>query len=122
MTAAGNLFAGLPAVALADEVTEVLARSGAVRIERIVSTGQASPPGQWYDQGWDEWVTVLRGAADLLIEGEAAPRRLGPGDWVFLPARCRHRVVGTAPGAATVWIAVHMPAGGRGDDGAAAED
>src|SRR5215203_3284105 len=39
-----NLFAGLSGKAAAEAV-ETLVRSPAVRIERIVSTGQASPPG-----------------------------------------------------------------------------
>lgn len=108
MTHAGNLDAGLPAGPLAAEATDVLARAGAARVERIVSTGHATPPGQWYDQGWDEWVAVLRGWADLMLEGEAAPRRLGPGDWLLLPAGCRHRVERTAPDAPTVWLAVHL--------------
>jgi cupin 2 domain-containing protein len=52
---------------------------------------------------------VVSGAARLLLEGEAAERTLGPGDWVALPAGCRHRVGWTDPGGATVWLAVHFP-------------
>ena len=33
---------------------------------------------------------------------------MGPGDWVWLPARCRHRVAWTDPDAPTVWLAVHL--------------
>ena len=36
---------------------ELLRRPGC-RIERIVSHGQASPPGFWYEQAWDEWVLL----------------------------------------------------------------
>ena len=78
-----------------------------MRIERIVSTGQASPPGFWYDQDWAEWVLVLSGAAGLEFEGEAAPRRLGPGDCVLIPAHARHRVAWTDAHQPTVWLAVH---------------
>lgn len=42
-----------------------------VRVERIVSQGHVTPPGQWYDQDWDEWVSLLSGAARLRVEGEA---------------------------------------------------
>jgi hypothetical protein len=34
-----------------------------LRVERIVSLGQASAPGFWYDQAEGEWVLVLAGAA-----------------------------------------------------------
>ena len=54
-----NLFADLPA-SLPEELVEVLAEGRHVRIERIVSTGQASPDGFWYDQDETEWVCVLR--------------------------------------------------------------
>ncbi len=101
-----NLFADLALEADEERFDDLLARPG-VRIERIVSTGQSSPPGFWYDQGQDEWVLLLRGGAGLLIEGEAE-RTLRPGDFVFLPARCRHRVTWTAEGEPTVWLAVHI--------------
>jgi cupin 2 domain-containing protein len=91
MSVTGNLFAGLPGKAAAEAV-ETLVRSPAVRIERIVSTGQASPPGFWYDEPLDEWVVVLAGSAGLLVAGEDGPRTLRTGDHVHLPAHCRHRV------------------------------
>ena len=71
-------------------MTELLAAPG-LRVERIVSTGQASPPGLWYDQDRAEWVLVLSGSAGLLFEGEDGPRVLGPGDHVLIPARARRR-------------------------------
>jgi len=106
MLAAGNLFSDIEANASAEQVIELLAAPG-IRIERIVSHGQATPPGFWYDQDWAEWVVVLRGSADLLIEGEATPRRLRAGDYVHLPAHTRHRVEWTDAREATVWLAVH---------------
>jgi cupin 2 domain-containing protein len=95
--------------ASAERIDELLVRPG-LRIERIVSSGQASPPGFWYDQPQDEWVIVLRGAAGLVVAGEAE-RSLAPGDFAFLPARCRHRVAWTAEGEPTVWLAVHFGEG-----------
>ena len=99
----GNLYAVLPAEG-ADEHFETLFGSGACRVERIVSHGHASPPGFWYDQAADEWVVLLQGEAELsFADGERIA--LLPGDWVEIPAGCRHRVESTAP--ATVWLAVH---------------
>ncbi len=105
MIASGNFFAAIEAQP-GEQFATLAAHPGAF-VERVVSTGQASPPGFWWDQDWPEWVIVLQGGADLLIEGEAAPRRLGPGDWVELPAHVRHRVERTETDPPTVWLAVH---------------
>jgi cupin 2 domain-containing protein len=102
----GALLADLPQDRGREHV-EQLAGSGEVRIERIVSYGQASPEGFWYDQDCAEWVMVLAGSAGLLFEGEAEPRTLNAGDHIDIPARCRHRVAWTASDQPTVWLAVH---------------
>jgi len=104
-----NMLAALPPPG-ADEAVEMLLQGDGVRVERIVSHGQSSPDGYWYDQDEAEWVLVLSGRARLTIEGEAEDRALGPGDSVFLPAHCRHRVAWTEPGAATVWLAIFVDA------------
>ena len=42
------------------ELFETLATgAGSIRVERIVSNGQVTPEGEWYDQDPDEWVVVL---------------------------------------------------------------
>ncbi|MDD5249112.1 MAG: cupin [Rhodocyclaceae bacterium] len=102
----GSLFSGIARESDAEQFDELLHRPSA-RIERIVSSGQCSPPGFWYDQDEGEWVVLLAGAARLLIEGEPSPRLLRPGDWVNLPPHCRHRVEWTAPGQETLWLAIH---------------
>lgn len=102
----GNLFSGIPG-RLDAEAFQPLWRTDAFRLERIVSDGQATPAGDWYDQEWDEWVVLLSGAAGLRVEGETAVRELRPGDWVLLPAHVRHRVEWTAPDEKTVWLALH---------------
>jgi cupin 2 domain-containing protein len=115
MIRSGNIFADIPALLAEEEITILAERSGA-RIERIVSAGQASPPGFWYDQNWPEWVIVLAGSAGLRIEGEEAPRILQAGDHVELPAHVRHRVEWTDPDRPTIWLAFHWT-GGAGQGG-----
>jgi cupin 2 domain-containing protein len=102
----GNLLRALPRDG-GEEIVTPLVSSPALRIERIVSTGQASPPGFWYEQDWTEWVLLICGAAELRIDGEAAPRRLAAGDYLLLPPRLRHRVEWTQAEPPTVWLAVH---------------
>jgi cupin 2 domain-containing protein len=100
-----NLLRDLPD-ARADEVTETLLAVPGLRIERIVSRGQASPPGFWYDQPEGEWVLLLAGRARLRFADESEERALGPGDWVHIAAHRRHRVEWTDPAQPTVWLAV----------------
>ncbi len=108
-----NLFAPVPE-RLADEQVVALVARPAVRIERIVSTGQASPPDFWYDQDWDEWVVLLAGEAAVAFAGEPAPRRLAPGSHLHIPAHVRHRVAWTSATPPAVWLAVHWPEPGAG--------
>lgn len=104
--AAGNLFDALPPAGGDEHFAALLERPG-LRLERILSRGHVTPPGEWYDQEQDEWVMVVRGAARLRIEGEGT-RDMIAGDWIFLPAHCRHRVEHTDPDQPTLWLALHI--------------
>jgi cupin 2 domain-containing protein len=104
----GNLFEAAPEDVLGEHVA-CLVEARHLRIERIVSLGQKSPPGFWYDQPWAEWVVVLAGSAGLRFEGEAEVKVLGEGDYVLIPARVKHRVEWTNKGHPTIWLAVHYP-------------
>jgi len=86
------------------EQSLILTQTGQVRIERIVSYGQASPPGFWYDQPTDEWVVLLQGTATLQFTGPASVT-LKSGDHTLIPRHVRHRV--EAASADAVWLAVH---------------
>jgi cupin 2 domain-containing protein len=101
-----NLFADLPAPGAQEQFLEILSRPG-LRIERIVSSGEASPPGFWYDPPHCEWVLVLQGETRLRFEDESEARTLGPGDFVDIAPHRRHRVEWTHPDLPTVWLAVH---------------
>lgn len=75
-------------------------------VERIVSAGQATAPGEWLEQERDEWVALLDGEAELLYD-DGSRLRLGPGDWVVIPAGARHRVLWTSDDPPCLWLAVH---------------
>jgi cupin 2 domain-containing protein len=100
----GNLFQTEPKVGVEERVEELC--SGAnVRVETIISLGQCSPEGFWYDQEEDEFVALLSGAA--LLEWQSGERtQLEPGDWIDIPAGVRHRVAWTHPSEPTAWLAV----------------
>ncbi|MEW6388737.1 MAG: cupin domain-containing protein [Thermodesulfobacteriota bacterium] len=101
-----NILAEIPEL-LAEELIEKLLDAEHFFLERIVSAGQATAAGEWYDQGTNEWVILLSGSAGLLFEGEEEPVALKPGDYVLIPAGCRHRVAWTDSQEKTVWLALH---------------
>lgn len=99
-----NLFTDLPSASPL-EIVEILCRGEAGRVERILSCGQHSPEGFFYDQEEDEWVLVLQGKAVLeFADGTRIPLR--PGDALLLPAHLRHRVAETSAEEVTIWLAV----------------
>ena len=102
-----SLLSPLPD-ACAGEVTERLLTARGVRMERIVSFGQTTPAGEWYDQQEAEWVMLIAGRARLAIEGENPERELRAGDTIYLPAHCRHRVTWTDPQQPTVWLTLFL--------------
>jgi cupin 2 domain-containing protein len=76
-------------------------------MERIISNGHASPDGFWYDQDRSEWVLVLKGRAGLMFEGTGDLIEMNPGDFIHIPAHCRHRVAWTDMTQKTIWLAIH---------------
>jgi cupin 2 domain-containing protein len=100
-----NLFTNLPTTS-PDELFTTLLEQPGVRIERIVSYGQASPEGFWYDQDHDEWVIVLQGAARLQFEDRTV--EMNRGDFVHIRDHEKHRVEWTTPHEPTIWLAVHF--------------
>ena len=101
-----NIFRGLPKK-MAEEMSEALLDTEHFRLERIISSGQKTPAGEWYDQDTNEWVILLGGNAGLLFEGETEAYVMRPGDYVHIPAHRRHRVEWTDPEQKTVWLALH---------------
>lgn len=102
----GNLFTGIPAV-FPQEIFETLLEQPGVRLERILSRGQVTPPGQWYDQDGDEWVLLLQGQARLAFS-DGSQLTMEPGDWVYIERHRRHRVEYTSAEPAAVWLGLHL--------------
>ncbi|WP_017300069.1 cupin domain-containing protein [Nodosilinea nodulosa] len=96
----------LPDLLPAVEMVTALFETAHVRVERIVSSGQTTPPGDWYDQNQAEWVVLLQGSARLTYEDGTA-LAMGAGDYVLIPAHVRHRVDYTSSQPPCIWLAVH---------------
>ena len=101
-----NLFARLPSAKRGEVFTDLLARPK-VRVERIVSLGQATPKDAPMVQREDEWVILLQGSAAIRF-ADSAETTLVPGDYLLIPGGTRHWVTRTDPDAPTLWLAVHL--------------
>lgn len=104
----GSLRDGPSPAAPGTETFAELAAAGGARVERIAS--RAVSGGEWYEQGWAEFVLLAAGQARLAF-ADGTERALSPGDWVHLPAGCRHRVAWTDPSVDAIWLVFHLPLG-----------
>jgi|WetSurMetagenome_2_1015567.scaffolds.fasta_scaffold870069_1 cupin 2 domain-containing protein len=84
-----------------NERFEVFFQNAHVTIERIVSSGN-QPPTQ-HLQDHDEWILLVRGEAEMTVNGERVS--LKAGDTLLLPASVPHEVLSTSANA--LWLAVH---------------
>lgn len=100
-----NIFSKIPDD-IPEEIFETIISSDTVIIERIISKGQSSAEGFWYDQEKNEWVILLKGAARIGFENQEEPVHMKAGDYIHIPAHCRHRVEWTDPDCTTIWIAL----------------
>lgn len=96
----GNVFKDLPEPSDREHFFTLL-QSGNVRIERIVSNGQASPKDLWYDQSECEWVLLLQGTATLEF-ANGRMLELTAGDYLLIHSHEKHRVERTSLDA--IWL------------------
>ncbi len=100
-----NIFT-LPSF-IPEEIIDIIHTNESVRIERIVSAGQTSPDGFWYDQAEDEWVLLVSGEARIAFD-DASSVLMKSGAYIIIPAHRRHRVEYTSCNPPCVWICVFM--------------
>ena len=100
-----NIFTTIPKD-IPKEIIEEIVSVKNCRIQRIISKGQSTPEGQWYDEDQDEWVILLQGSAGLLFEGSHNSITLKPGDYLNIPAHAKHRVEFSDRNIETIWVAV----------------
>ncbi len=101
-----NIF-NLPSELPTTELFETLLTQKNVVIERIVSQGQITPSGEWYDQDKNEWVILLQGEAELSYEDNSRIK-LTKGDYLYIPAHQKHRVDYTSINPICIWLAIHF--------------
>jgi len=100
-----NIF-DIDGLGINGEYSEILHESpSGAYLERIISRGQTSPDGFWYDQDTNEHVTLLCGEARLDMAGEKVT--LFAGDTLFIPAHVRHRIEYTSKDEPCIWLCWH---------------
>ena len=89
------------------EVFESILTNGNVVIERILSSGQRTPEGQWLQQDKYEWVILLQGSSELSFE-DGKRLTLNKGDYIFIPFDTKQRVEKTSTDPICIWLVVHF--------------
>ncbi|MDR1066623.1 MAG: cupin domain-containing protein [Clostridiales bacterium] len=89
------------------ELVTTLIEDGAVRIERVISTGQTTDG--WYNQEEDEYVVLLDGSAEIEYKN-GRKTSLAKGDSLFISAHEEHRVSFTSETPPCVWLCAFWPA------------
>lgn len=99
-----NIFE-LPSEFPPEEIFETLLTQENITIEKVISKGQTTPPGNWYDQEQNEWLILLQGEAELSYENNFRIR-LNAGDYLFIPAHQKHRVEYTSWEPVCIWLTI----------------
>jgi cupin 2 domain-containing protein len=84
------------------ELFETILKEKNVVIEKILSSNII--PDKEYLQDHDEWVMVVDGEAEILIDNKVTT--LSAGDYIFIKSKVPHKVLKTSNG--TIWLAVKI--------------
>ena len=90
-----------------NEFFDTLCKSANVHVERIISNGQTTPPGKWFDSDKNEWVLLVQGKATLQMENNTLIH-LKAGDYLLIPAHQKHRVSYTSAKPHCIWITLYF--------------
>lgn len=95
----------LPGEELFETLFETSWHNDQISFKRIISTGQTTPEGEWYDQEQNEWLIVLQGSGELSYEDNSRIK-LTTGDYLYIPAHQKHRVEYTSTEPPCIWLAL----------------
>lgn len=76
-------------------------------IERIISHKSLTASDLWYDQVNNEWVILMSGEAKIEFENNEVIE-LFAGEYIFIPAHTKHRVIYTSETPKCVWLGIHF--------------
>jgi cupin 2 domain-containing protein len=104
-----NIFK-YPNISLADSVEyfEDIFNNDNFRIEKIYSTGQSTPIGQWLEEDVNEFVLLIEGGATLIFKEGFQTIHLNEGDYFIIQKNTEHRVEQTDSDTITTWLTIHF--------------
>lgn len=102
----GNFFEIPKDLPLNFELFQSVISNNELSIERIISTGQKTPDGQWLEQDKSEWVILLQGESEISFE-DGKGKILRKGDYLHIPKNTKHKVIRTSQDPPCIWLAVH---------------
>jgi len=88
-----------------EEIFETLLKNRNIKIERIISSGQFTEKGVWYDQDINEWILLVQGEAILEFENKETVK-MKKGNYYNIPSHLKHRVAYTSKKPKCIWLAV----------------
>ena len=98
-----NIFSNIKIDKDKESFLDIL-KHDSVRIERIVSNGQVSDEGFWYEQDENEFIILLEGS--MVLEFEDKEILLNTGDYYNIKTKVKHRVKYTSVSETTICLAV----------------
>jgi len=75
-------------------------------LEKITSKGYATPNDKWIVEKTNEFVMLLKGKAELLIEN-GQKIKLDEGDYFLIPKNTKHKVIQTSRKPLCYWLTIH---------------
>lgn len=100
----GNIFSN-SVINSKEEIFNTIFLGKNINIEQIISSGQTSPETGWYDQQQNEWIILLEGEAKIEFDDHKI-KHLQKGDYLLIPAHCKHKVTYTSALPKCIWLAV----------------
>ena len=101
-----NIFTIPDSLPIEFELFQPIISNDNILIERIISSGQSTPAGQWLEDDRNEWVVLLQGESEISFE-DRINRTLNAGDHIFIEKNKKHRVVRTSENPLCIWLAVY---------------
>lgn len=76
------------------------------QLEKITSSGYKTPDDKWLIEDTNEFVMLLKGKAELLIE-DGQKIKLTEGDYFVIPKNTKHKVIRTSRKPLCYWLTIH---------------
>lgn len=104
-----NIFK-YPNISLSDSVEsfEDIFENENFRIEKIYSSGQSTPIGEWLKEEVNEFVLLVEGSASIIFKENNQEIHLNEGDYFIIPKNTEHRVEKTDSETITTWLTIHF--------------